>query len=348
MKRSQAVLLATLILALLASRGAAEDFPPVTDEERALTSVPGEPNAPAVVLFKKGEFLMAGYGRFVGSLASHLRVKARVKILTEAGKSNGEIVIAHDDRLRLQGFAGRTVLPDGRVIPVPADSELRRRTSESRKTFVTAVIFPAVQVGAILDYQYEVTFSSPYLLEPWYFSEEMPVRHAEVVYETPRNWTYQIWSRSPLGVKITLEKQKSSKGYEVRAWADGLPAVPVDPYGPPYADLASTMMLLPSLYMRQWMMSSWLATAWWATRLYSQMTSDSGYLPKKVRAIAGTCDLHQKAEALYRFVRDDIQTQPGDGVLVDTDRTSLREVFAERRGTAFEKATLPSAMPRSP
>jgi len=349
MKRT--AILATLILALVASRGAAAaDFPPITDEERALTSVPGEPNAPAVVLFKKGEFLMAGYGRFVGSLASHLRVKARVKILTEAGKSNGEIVIAHDDRLRLQGFAGRTVLPDGRVIPVPADSELRRRTSESRKTFVTAVIFPAVQVGAILDYQYEVTFSSPYLLEPWYFSEEMPVRHAEVVYETPRNWTYQIWSRSPLGVKITLEKQKSSKGYEVRAWADGLPAVPVDPYGPPYADLASQMMLLPVLYSsfdtQQGLMSSWLATARWADRLYLQMTSDSGDLPKKVRAIAGTCDLHQKAEALYRFVRDDIQTQPGDGVLVDPDRTSLRKVLVERRGTAIEKALLLQAMLR--
>ena len=56
-------LLACLILALLGVRGAAAaDFPPITDAERALTSVPGEPNAPAVVLFKKGEFLMAGYG----------------------------------------------------------------------------------------------------------------------------------------------------------------------------------------------------------------------------------------------------------------------------------------------
>src|SRR3954449_13418437 len=109
MNRSQAVLLLTLILALLASRGAAAaDFPPITAEERALTAVPGEPNAPAVVLFKKGEFLMAGYGRFVGSLASHLRVQARVKILTEAGKSNGEIAIAHSGSLRLQSFSGRT------------------------------------------------------------------------------------------------------------------------------------------------------------------------------------------------------------------------------------------------
>ncbi len=345
-----------LALALLAARAVTAEepppaFPPITDEERALTSVPGEPNAPAVMLFKKGELLMAGYGRLIGSLASHLRVQARVKILTEAGKSNGEVVIDHSDRLRLQGFAGRTVLPDGRVIPVPADAQFQRRTSESKKTFVTAVTFPAVQVGAILDYQYEVTFSSPYLLEPWYFSEEMPVRHAEIVYKTPGNWTYQIWSRSPLGVKISQEKQKTSKGYEVRAWADGLPPVPADPYGPPYDDLASQMMLLPALYSyfdtQQGMMSSWLATARWTYRLcYGQVVYDSGDLTKKARAIAGTGGLRQKAEALYRFVRDEIQTQPGDGVLVDPDRTSLRKVLAERRGTAAEKALLLQAMLR--
>src|SRR3954467_2826300 len=107
MKRSQAVLLAPLILALPAPRGAAEAFPPITDEERALTSVPGEPNAPAVVLFKTEEFLMAGYGRFIGSLASHLRVQGRVKILTAAGKSNGEIVIDHRPAGRLRGRSGR-------------------------------------------------------------------------------------------------------------------------------------------------------------------------------------------------------------------------------------------------
>ena len=95
MSSLRSIILACLLLPLLAARpAAAQDFPPVTDEERAITSVPGEPNAPAVVLFKKGEFLMAGYGRFIGSLSSHLRIQARVKILTEAGKSNGELASA--------------------------------------------------------------------------------------------------------------------------------------------------------------------------------------------------------------------------------------------------------------
>src|SRR3954454_5466204 len=105
-------LLLSLGLLLPVAAGAAEmdAFPPVTDAERALTAVPGEPNAHAVVLFKKAEFLMAGYGRFIGSLASHLRVQERVEILTGAGMSNGEVAIAHSAAYRLQNFSGRTRL----------------------------------------------------------------------------------------------------------------------------------------------------------------------------------------------------------------------------------------------
>ena len=157
---------ACLILALLAARdAAAADFPPVTDAERALASVPGEPNAPAVVLFKKGELLMAGYGVLKESPSSLLRVQVRVKILTEAGRSKGELVIAHSDVKRLHGFQARTVLPDGRIVPVPADVQFVNRTSRAHKTFTTAVVFPAVQVGAILDYQYELGFDSIFHLE---------------------------------------------------------------------------------------------------------------------------------------------------------------------------------------
>src|SRR3954454_20622885 len=342
MKRT--AILATLILALVASRGAAaEDFPPITDEERALTAVPGEPNAPAVVLFKKGEFLMAGYGRLVGSLASHLRVQARVKILTEAGKSNGEVAVVHGGSLRLQNFSGRTVLPDGRVLPIPADAKLSRRTSKSSKTYVTTVVFPAVQAGAILDYQYEVTFDSPFVLEPWYFSEELPVRHAEVVYKMARGWTHKIWTRSPLGVKLEQEKRDTPSGSELRAWAENLPAVVEAPYGPPWADLATQILLLPETFSymgkRTVMMGDWAGTTRLVNQVYNQARNRDWGVRGQAHKAAGDGSPRQKTEALYRFVRDEIQTRPDDGVLVD-ENAALQDVLSTRRGTPVEKALL--------
>jgi hypothetical protein len=351
MKRLPATLLVALTLALPGARAAAAEvppaFPPVTAEERALTSVPGEPNAPAVVLFKKGELLMAGYGRFIGSLASHLRVQARVKILTEAGKSKGEIAIAHSGSLRLQNFSGRTVLPDGRIVPVPADARFERRTSKSSKTYVTTVAFPAVQVGAILDYEYEVTFLSPFVLEPWYFSEELPVRHAEIVCKMARGWTHRIWSRAPLGVKLEQEKRETPGGVELRAWAESLPAVPDVPYGPPYADLATQILLLPETYPDRGeqipLMGTWAATTRLVNRDYGLTREFNWGVPSRARKAAGDGTPRQKAEALYRFVRDEIQTQPGEGVLV-SENSRLQDVLSTRHGTAVEKALLLQVM----
>jgi hypothetical protein len=344
MKRVSSILLVLAGLLTSSEIQAAADFPPVTDEERAVTSVPGEPNAPAVVLFKKGELTMVGHGLVTGSLASHLRVQTRVKILTEAGKSNGEIVIGHNDFTKLKGFEGRTVLPDGRVLPVPADARFVRKTSISNKTFVTAVAFPSVEVGAILDYQYELVFPTPFLLEPWYFSEGVPVRRSEIVFKAGSGWKMRPWSRSPLGAKIQQEKESTARGEVVRAWAENLPAVPDDPYGPPYTDLAAQMMLLPASYVSgpyqsQALMETWTSLGWWVNKTYQDVVKKDAGVAEQARKVAAAGTSRQKAEALYRFVRDEIETGPGTGIFVDPE-SSLRQLLAERRASPAEKALL--------
>jgi hypothetical protein len=299
------------------------------------------------VLFKKGELLMAGYGRFIGSFASHLKVQARVKILTEAGRSSGELAIDHGVSLRLRNFSGRTVLPDGRIIPVPADAKFQRRTSESSRTFVTTVAFPAVQVGAILDYQYEIVFSSPFLLEPWPLSDEMPVRHAEIVFKTAKDWRMRIWTRSPLGVKIQQEKQETSSGNELRAWAENLPAISRVPYGPAYADLASQILLLPISRVNPYgmvrLLQNWYTTSEILGHIYDEVRHHDGGVAKQARETAGAGSPRRKAEALYRYVRDEIQGKAGYGVWVDAD-ISLKQILAGRSGDPTQKALLLQAM----
>ena len=335
------LVLAALVLPI---RLEAAEFPPISEEERALASVPGEPNAPSVVLFKKGEFLMAGYGRVTGSLASHLRIQARVKILTEEGKRKGEITIAHSDATKLRNFEGRTVLPDGRIVPVPADATFLRKTSRSRKTFETAMAFPAVEVGAILDYQYEMVFQSPFYLEPWYFSEEIPVRYSEIVFKTALGWKMRPWSRSPFGVKINEESRQSGNGEERRAWAENLPSLLSEPFGPPHGDLATQMMLLPIVYIANnqqqiHLMETWDQVAYWAHRGYLDVRRKDGGVAEQARRIGASGSPRQKAEALYRFVRDEIKTAPGNGIFVDPEAPP-RKILSERRGDPPGKALL--------
>ncbi len=344
-------LLVSILLPLVASPLQVADlppFPPITDEERALASVPGDPNAPAVVLFKKGEFLMMGYGPAGGSRESHLRVQARVKILTEAGKHEGDVVVAHSGFTKLERFEGRTVLPDGRVVAVPPEARFVRRTSQAGKTFVTAVAFPSLAVGAILDYQYELVFKSPLLLDPWYFAEELPVRHSEIVFRIAPGWEMRPWSRAPFGARIQQERESTPEGDVLRAWAANLPAVPEDPYGPPYGDLATQMMLMPTALtagplVLQRLADNWASVSVWVGGAYEEARRRDSGVAQQARRIAASAAPRQQAEALFRFVRDEIETQPEPGIFVDPE-ASLRKILGERRGTPAEKALLLQAM----
>ena len=347
MRRTQTIIPALILLALLGAGAAAgADFLPITAEERALTAVPGEPNARAVVLFRKGEFLMDGYGLQRGSQTSTLHVQVRRKILTEAGKSNGEVVIAHSDGQRLHGFRGRTVLPDGRIVPVAADARFVRKTSVTHRTYTTSVAFPAVQVGAILDYEYELGFDSILYLEPWVFADEIPVRYSEVVFRTPLDLAVQAWSRALTGVKV--ERSQNASGFSTRAFAENLPAVPDDPYGPPFKDLAAQMLLLPAARnagaVHRPLFESWKSSCELVGRdVYDPIRQRDAGVARRAREIATAGTPGDKARAIYRFVRDQIENDPISGVIADPD-VPLEKILAAHKADRAQKALLLEAM----
>jgi hypothetical protein len=339
----------TILVSLtLGGPALAADFPPITAQERSLTAVPGEPNAPAVVLFKKSELLMMGYGSG-GQVSSSLVVKARTKILTEEGKSLGEVSIAHSDFVRLQGFQGRTVLADGRVLPLPSDARFERKVSKRQKRSVTSVAFPGVEVGAILDYQYELRFDTMYYLEPWYFSDELPVVHSEVTFKIPIEVQAKAWSSDPYKVGLQTESRKTSVGTEVRVWAENLPSVPEEPFGLPFSDLATQMMLLPTAYQNAYehtrLLDSWESVCKLVDEEYQKAQRKEGNAVKKAREIAGQAGggARQRAEALYRFVRDEIATEDLVGLWLD-EGSSVGKTLADKKGDYAEKALLLQTM----
>ncbi len=121
---------------------AADAFPPVTDTERALEKVSWHPTAPAVVLYEKATLKLRDYPR---EPSSHLNVEVRLKILTKEGMEYGEVTIPHSRVFRLKkgSLKGRTVLGDGRIVPLDTESVFREKRSQQEKRFVTKATFPA-------------------------------------------------------------------------------------------------------------------------------------------------------------------------------------------------------------
>lgn len=344
------ILLLLTVLALGAPAPArGQSFPAVTPEEWAITSVPGDPGAGAVVLSKKGEVRLMDLSK--QEVSSTMTVTVRMKVLTEAGKEHAEVEVPHSSYFRLLNFSGRTLLPDGRVVPLPKDAKFRRELSENDNVYVTSMAFPAVEVGAVLDYRYEMRFDSILFLEPWYFSERLPVRFSEVVYEVPPTIKARSWSRDPYQVGLKNESTGHRQGTRLRLWAENLPAVPDEPYGLPFGDLATQFLLVPTAYQDAdehfEMMESWQSTVklfeeWY----YGPARRRSGAAKKQAKEIAAGAKAggpRAVAEALYGFVRDEIETEELLGVELRKDMTP-DAVLKARRGDLADKALLLQTM----
>ena len=342
LRRSLLLALPTLLLAGFAGAG---DLRPVTETELRMTSVPEAPNAPAVVLFKKGTYTM--FDEKTGRFSPSSTVEMRLKILTEEGKKYGEVMLLHSRQARLQGLEGRTVLPDGREVPLPKDSVFKRRVSQSAKVFTTSVAFPTVEVGAILDFRYRIQGSSIFSLEPWYFQSAVPTLYSEVTYEIPLVLTVRSYISDPLKVGIRQDSTKTLEGGRIWAWGRNLPAIPDEPSSVPDRELASWYLLAPvgikSNIKPIRLFENWATVCELLGDDYEKALKKSAAAGRKAQELAGSGDPRAKAEALYRFVRDQIETvdRPGVWLLEDTTADS---VLTARRGDYAGKALLLHAM----
>ncbi|HKV10570.1 MAG TPA: DUF3857 and transglutaminase domain-containing protein [Thermoanaerobaculia bacterium] len=343
------LLAAILLLAPLpaGALAAAVNFPEIRESERLLTSVPGHPNAPSVVLFKKGRFSVMNSGRYDPRFV----VQVRRKILTEEGKKYGEVSVFHSKQVKLQKLEGRTVLPDGREIPLPKDATFKRRISKAEKVFITSIAFPAVEVGAILDYRYEIRLPSIFLLEPWNFQEDVPTLDSDIVYDVPEDLLIRTALLDPLLTGVRQQTIKDPFSWRVQAWGKNLPPLPDEPHSVPRADLASRFLMIPVEVVASRggknteLLKTWASTCELFAPGYEKASRKAGTAAGKAREIAAAVPggPREKAQAVYRFVRDQIETVENYGVWLPEDST-VDAILAVRRGDYSEKALLLKSM----
>lgn len=315
----------------------------MTEAERAVSGATGEPNARAVVLFIKGDLKMPDPRR--ESHPSILTVSVREKILTESGLDEGTVRIVHSSFTRLHDFEGRTILPDGSVVPLPKDATFTTTTSKTKRRFVTAVAFPRVEVGAILDYHYKLYWDSFTFLEPWYFAANVPVMSSEILYHMPHGVQMGIWGFGPGIDKIKTEQGSDVLGRTFRVLAQDLPSLPAEPYSLPSRDFSPRMMLVPRKVtvdgMQVSLLEDWQSTCALYKDVYRAALHDDSDTVTLARSLVpkGGNDTRAEAATLFRYVRDNIRTDegsdpaPGEGVTVD-------KILARKHGTCSEKALL--------
>ena len=177
-----------------------------TPEELQMTSIPQVPGATAVYLDLEQ------------TTDDHLRMFSyyvRLKVLTEGGKDYANVelpyVAGHGGRT-LDDIAGRTVQPDGTVVPFtgkPYEKLIAKGNDYKYKAKVFTL--PAVQVGSILEYRYKIHYDDNYFINPnWLIQSELYLKKGHY------QWT-------PTGNNVSDPDDGGSVSNTV-AWTPILPA----------------------------------------------------------------------------------------------------------------------------
>jgi hypothetical protein len=160
-------LLAILVIGLTTAWCPAASWPPIAPEEMALTSIPEQPGAPAVILNRE---------EIDDDTAHDQRVYMRLKVLTEAGRKYADVELPYNRKhFTISDVSGRTVHADGSIVPFqgkPFDKVVVK--GHNIRIQVKAFTLPDVQVGSVLEYRYVLGYDDNALYSPeWTVQDEL-------------------------------------------------------------------------------------------------------------------------------------------------------------------------------
>jgi len=177
-----------LLMALPAAAQASDPFVKPTPEELSMTSLPGYPGAPAVVLYREE----IDHNDDLGYIKEHYE---RIKILTEEGvqkyanveldfvRTSGKHYDYRGDGngADVEDIVGRTIHPDGTIIPFTGKPYLKTIVKAMEgKSEEMVFTLPDVQVGSIIEYRYTIRYGNWMVRDvpAWYIQGDLFVRSA--------------------------------------------------------------------------------------------------------------------------------------------------------------------------
>jgi hypothetical protein len=106
-------------------------------------------------------------------------VNSRVKVLSFDGLKRRQVAAALPPKAELVSFEGRTMQPDGRVLPSEADAA---QVKDDKLVFE----LPQPAVGATLEYKFKIRCPAPLALFYWHFQRGVPVVRSELTVSWPK------------------------------------------------------------------------------------------------------------------------------------------------------------------
>jgi Domain of Unknown Function with PDB structure (DUF3857)/Transglutaminase-like superfamily len=332
------------------------DFPALTDEDMKFREVPGQPGAPAAILYREEIDDDT-------KVHSHTTYE-RIKILTEAGRHQAEVEVPFGSTWsHIESISGRTVHADGSIVPFDGkvlDKEVVK--AHGVKVHVKSFDLPDVQVGSIVEYRYTFRYSDLYLITPyWQIQGELWIKKAHYRFY-PRqpdsyeggvvphvSWVYNL----PENAEKPRIVMMGFKGY-VEFEIESLPPFVSEPYMPNddefkcYVRFFYRWGLLPAD-------GYWAEQGKdWSAAVNKFLSKDHG-LKEQLTSIVGSTDPpEEKLKKIYAFIgtlenqsfRPERSTKEVKTLGMKADLRGVSDVLQQKSGTRDDLTLLFVALAR--
>jgi hypothetical protein len=180
MRTHASVRLALLFLAIAAPVLVRAQFQPPTGEELKMTADPKAPGAAAVYL---------NVEEVTDDQKHNHSFYARIKVLEEKGKELATVEIPYQHtNFRILEIKGRTIHPDGTIIPLETKPEdlliAKKQLKDGEQLQINNKVFnlPSVEVGSILEYRYILNYDESYSSPLWEIQQPYFVHQAHYAF----------------------------------------------------------------------------------------------------------------------------------------------------------------------
>ncbi|HMF92428.1 MAG TPA: DUF3857 domain-containing protein [Candidatus Angelobacter sp.] len=223
--------LGVLWLICLPAWGQKQAWLPVTQQDWDIQAVPGNPGAPAILLY---------YAQHINDDEPNNEgeyIYQRIKVLSEKGKRYGDVEIRLSPGFALADLKARTIHPDGRIVEFaakPYEKVIAR--GKGFRYLAKTFTMPEVMVGSILEYRYRLSYPPDELpIHEWLVQHELYTVKEEF---SIRKYTGAIRGiEGPVSLALFKDLPRDA---EVEEKGDGfslqmahVPAFEAEPYMPP-------------------------------------------------------------------------------------------------------------------
>jgi hypothetical protein len=283
-----------LLIAIASPALLRAQFQEPTPEELKMTADTKAPGAAAVYLY---------YEEISDGPAHIGSVYERIKVLTEKGKELATVSIPYEPGIdKLTAIEGRTIHPDGTVIPLTAkpDDIMDIKTKDFQQNTLVFTL-PGVEVGSILEYRVKLRRD-----EYWTFLPKWQIQRQYFVHKAHYSFSPNIsggFNNLMYAAHIDSDAKvvKDKKGNLTLDIAD-VPPEPDEDWMPPL----NTLRWRVEFYYTQFISSKEFwdhARKYWATWI-EIFTNPTGLLKKAATEIVAPGDTdEQKAAKIYAAVQ---------------------------------------------